>query len=151
MSAGGLRNFAHRYRILCVDDNEFGVYVNSAILRNEGYDVVSCSDAEKAAAIAKAQEQKEIDLAVLDYQMPMMNGAELAALCKAANPDTKVILYSGWLGIPKRELALADLFIQKSEGVQALLDGIEALLHQQATQPKPPAIEDNDANTRMEY
>src|SRR5262249_7585702 len=132
MSAGGLKNFAHRYRILCVDDNEFGVYVNSVILRNEGYDVVSCSDAAKAVAIAKAQ---EIDLAVLDYQMPVINGAQLAALCKAANPDTRVILYSGWLGIPKRELVLADLFIPKSEGVQALLEGIEALLHQR---PKPP-------------
>ena len=145
MSAGSSRNFAHRYRILCVDDNEFGVYVNSVILRNEGYDVVSCSDAEKAAAIAKAQ---EIDVAVLDYQMPVMNGAELAALCKAANPDTRVILYSGWLGIPKRELVLADLFIQKSEGVQALLEGIEALLHQR---PKLPPTEDNNTNMRMEY
>ena len=148
MIGGSLGNSAHRYRILCVDDNEFGVYVNAAILRNEGYDVVTCCDATKAAAIARAQ---EIDVAVLDYQMPAMNGAELAALCKAANPDTKVILYSGWLGIPKRELLLADLFIQKSEGVQALLEGIEALLSQLATGSEPPVTENSNANTRMEH
>jgi DNA-binding NarL/FixJ family response regulator len=76
---------------------------------------------------------EKIDVAVLDYQMPKMNGAELAAFCKAANPNTKVILYSGWLGIPKQELALADLFVQKADGLHALLEGIEALLAVNAT------------------
>src|SRR5438309_7800591 len=90
-----------RYRVLCVDDNEFGAYVQATILRREGYDVLACSDALEAAALAKAE---EIDLAVLSYGMSGMNGAELAAFCKAANPDMKVILLSEWLGIPKREL-----------------------------------------------
>jgi CheY-like chemotaxis protein len=107
-----------------VDDNQFGVYVNAIILRNEGYEVLACSDAGEAAAIV---ETEEIDVAVLDYQMPVMNGAELAALCKAANPEMKVILFSGYLGIPERELALFDLFVPKSEGIEALLEGIEAL------------------------
>ena len=113
------------YRVLCVDDNELGLYINGVILHNEGYDVLTCSDASKAAAIVKAQ---EIDLAVLDYQMPVMNGAELAAFCKAANPDMKVILFTSYVGVPNREFAFADLFIPKSEGIRALLEGIEALL-----------------------
>lgn len=114
-----------RYRVLCVDDNEFGLFVNTIILRNQGYDVVACTDVVKAAAIASSE---EIDLAILDYQMPVMNGAELAAICKAANPDMKVILYSGSVGMPKWELALADLFIAKADGIEALLEGIAALL-----------------------
>jgi hypothetical protein len=57
-----------------------------------------------------------------------MNGAELAAFCKAANPDTRIILISEWLGIPKRERAVADLFLQKSDDIHALLAGAEALL-----------------------
>jgi CheY-like chemotaxis protein len=125
MTAAAPKSSGQRiYRVLCVDDNQFGMYVNAIILRNEGYEVLTCSDAEEAAAIAEAE---EIDLAVLDYQMPVMNGAELAALCKAANPEMKVILFSGSLGIPKRELALFDLFVSKSEGIEALLEGIEAL------------------------
>ena len=67
-------------------------------------------------------------MAVLDYWLPGMNGAELAAVCKAANPDLKVILFSGHLGIPKRELAIVDAFIPKSEGIHALLEGVKALL-----------------------
>jgi len=115
----------HVYRVLCVDDNEVGVFVNSVILRNEGYEVVACCDSSKVAAIVQRQ---ELDLAVLDYCLPGMNGAQLAAVCKSANPDIKVILFSGHLGIPKRELAMVDAFIPKWEGIHALLEGIRALL-----------------------
>ena len=117
----------YRYRVLCVDGDQFGAYVEATILRREGYEVLACSDALEAAAIAKAQ---EIDVAVLSYRMPVMNGAELAAFCKAANPDMKVILLSEWLGIPKRELAIADLFMQKSDDMDALLAGVEILVEQ---------------------
>jgi len=130
---GSRGSVEHISRVLCVDDNELGLYVNAIILRSEGYDVLACSDVFKAAAIAKAE---EIDLAILDYQMPGMNGAELAAFCKAANPDTKVILFSGYLCIPKLELTLVDLFVPKSEGIRALLEGIEALLPRTRTLAK---------------
>jgi len=123
--AGSASSTDHTYRVLCVDDNELGLYVNAVILRSEGYDVLACSDALKAAVVA---EQEEVDLAILDYQMPAMNGAELAAFLKAVKPHMKVILFSGHLLIPKSELALADLFVPKSEGIMALLKGVEALL-----------------------
>src|SRR5262249_40072100 len=58
----------------------------------------------------------------------------LAAFCKAANSDIKVILFSGSQGIPRRELAVADQFVQKSDGVEALIEAIEALLAQSKTQ-----------------
>jgi CheY-like chemotaxis protein len=136
MTAARQKSGQHIYRVLCVDDNQFGMYVNAIILRNEGYDVLTCSDPGKAAAIAEAE---EIDLAILDYQMPEMNGAELAALCKATNPEMKVILFSGNLSIPKQELAFFDLFVPKSEGIEALLEGIEALLPGSRTRVRIPS------------
>lgn len=118
-------------RLLCVDDNELVAFVNATVLRNEGYEVLVCSDPVQAASIA---ESEEVDLAIVDYEMPEMNGAELAAVCKAANPEMKVILFSGSLIIPRDELAVADLFLQKGEGVGALLDGIQSLLAKSKTQ-----------------
>src|SRR5579871_3841123 len=79
MTSNGSKRSRYRYRVLCVDGDEFGAYVEATILRREGYEVLACSNALEAAAIAKAQ---EIDLAVLSYRMPVMNGAELAAFCK---------------------------------------------------------------------
>lgn len=127
MTPNSSKRSRYRYRVLCVDGDEFGAYVEATILRREGYEVLACSDALEAAAIAKAH---EIDVAVLSYRMPVMNGAELAAFCKAANPDMKVILLSEWLGIPKRDIAIADLFMQKSDDMDALLAGVETLVEQ---------------------
>jgi len=74
------------------------LHLNSSILRKKGYEVVVCHDAAAAVAIVKA---REIDLAILDFQMPTMNGSELAALCKAEHPEMKVVLFSGHLGMTK--------------------------------------------------
>lgn len=114
-----------RYRVLCVDDNQLALYMNMVILSDFGYEVIATSDVFSAVSIARAE---ELDLAILDYQMPEMNGAELAAFCKAANRNIKVILFSGCLNIPKAELASADMFVSKSHGVHALLESIETLL-----------------------
>jgi len=133
MKLNSSKRSRYRYRILCVDESEFGAYVEATILRREGYEALACSDALQAAAIANTQ---EIDLAVLSYGMTGMNGAELAAFCKAANPDMKVILVSEWLGIPKREIAIADLFMLKSDDMDALLAGVEILLEQNRFQAR---------------
>ena len=115
----------HQHRVLCVDDNELNVFVNATVLRSEGYEVVACSDPMRAAVIAHLE---ELDLAILDCEMPAMSGAELAAFCRAANPDIKIIIFSGTPTIPERELVFADLFVQKGEGVEVLLDAVKGLL-----------------------
>ena len=130
VTPAGRMQAKQKYRLLCVDDNEFGLFVNTTILRNEGYDVLACSDAVKAAAAANCE---KLDVAILDYDMPVMNGAELASVCKAANPDIKVIMYSGNVEMPKLAVAFADLFIHKADGVGVLLEGIAALLQTDAT------------------
>ena len=111
--------------VLVVDDDQVILHLNSSILRKKGYEVVVCRDAPAAVAIVKA---REIDLAILDFQMHTTNGAELAALCKAEHPEMKVVLFSGHLGMTKPELAFVDLFIAKSEGVLALLEAVKNLL-----------------------
>jgi CheY-like chemotaxis protein len=67
-------------------------------------------------------------LALLDYEMPQMNGGELAAAVKCGGLATKVILFSGSARIPQHDLAFVDRFVQKSEGVEVLLEVINSLL-----------------------
>lgn len=112
-------------RVLCVDDNAFNLFVITMVLRNQGYQVFGCTDSLRAASIAKSE---ELDFAILDYEMQDMNGAELAAFCKAVNPDIKVILFSGSPHIPNRDLAFVDLFVQKSDGVDDLLQAMKVVL-----------------------
>lgn len=126
----------HRQRVLCVDDNPFSLFVSTVVFRNQGYQVLACSDSLQAASISQSE---ELDLAVLDYEMPDMNGAELAAFCKAVNPDIKVIVFSGSMRIPSRELAFADLFVQKPDGVEGLLEAMEAVLAGEKVRSSIPA------------
>jgi CheY-like chemotaxis protein len=119
----------YQHRVLCVDNDELSLLMNATILRNEGYEVIACADPLRAASIA---ESEELDLAILDYQMPVMNGAELAVFCKVANPAIKVIIFSGSLAIPSSELLVADSFVQKGSGLPVLLNAVESLLKENA-------------------
>jgi len=117
-------NFGQR-RVLCVDDNALTMHLLSLILQQQGYDVLTSPDPITAIKVLK---QGAVDLALLDYEMPQMNGGELAAMVKCGGLATQVILFSGNARIPQHDLVFVDRFVQKSEGVKALLEAIESLL-----------------------
>ena len=117
-------NFGQRCRVLCVDDNALAMHLLSLILQQQGYDVLTSADPITAIRVLK---QGAVDLALLDYEMPQMNGGELAAIVKCGGLATRVILFSGSAGISQRDLAFVDRFVRKSEGIEALLEAIESL------------------------
>ncbi len=60
--------------MLVVDDTEGNRYVASRLLRAAGYDVLEAGDGSQALAVI---EQNEVDLFVLDINLPDMTGYEL--------------------------------------------------------------------------
>ncbi|MBC7955779.1 MAG: EAL domain-containing protein [Cytophagales bacterium] len=72
-------------KVLLVDDSRTSRTKYQRVLRNHGYAVVACEHAE--AALAKVASER-FDLAVIDYFMPGMNGADL---CRALRelPSTR--------------------------------------------------------------
>jgi CheY-like chemotaxis protein len=116
-----------RPRILCVDDNAAFLYLNCLVLQQHGYEVLTCTDPITAIDILQ---KKSVDLAVLDYDMPRMNGGELAAIARREGLVVKIILFTGRdkVQVPERDLAFVDLFVRKSDGVEALLSAVESLL-----------------------
>ena len=101
------------------------MHLLSLILQPQGYDVLTSPDPITAIQVLQ---QEAVDLALLDYEMPQMNGCELAAVVKCSGLAANVILFSGSAGISRRDLAFVDRFVQKSDGVEALLEAIESLL-----------------------
>ena len=120
-------NIGQRRRILCVDDNALAMHLLSLILeqQQQGYEVLTSSDPIMAIKVLR---QRAVDLVLLDYEMPHMNGGELAAIVKCGGLATKVILFSGSARISQHDLAFVDRLVQKSEGVEALLEAIESFL-----------------------
>jgi CheY-like chemotaxis protein len=129
MSANGTKSFTRfsgcAWRVLCVDDAEPALTLRSLILKTKGYAVTTSNS---AVQVAETFENGRFDLAVLDYEMPTMNGGQLAARLKTACPDLKVILYTGASSVACHDLHFVDALVHKSEGVEELLATIETFL-----------------------
>ena len=111
--------------VLCVDDNADGLAVRKALLEAKGYETFTASDGPTGIALA---EKHSFDLVVLDYQMPGMNGEEVALALKTRHPHLPIILLSGFTGqLPERLLQLVDAFVAKSESPAVLLSKVEQI------------------------
>ena len=111
--------------VLCVDDEEPRLLLTALILQASGYRVTALVNPCKAAKIF---EQKDIDLAVVDYHMAEMSGARLAAQLKTRSPEVKVVLFTGALQVPQPDLLSVDAVVHKSDGTETLLETVEGLL-----------------------
>ena len=85
------------YSILCVDDEKSVVDVLSTILTKSGYSVFTALRGEDAL---KLLNEKQFDLAIIDYKMPGMNGIDLLKKINALNIDVAVLLLTGYGTIP---------------------------------------------------
>ena len=69
------------------------------------------------------------DLALLDYQMPNLTGAQLAQKIKSTKPDVPVVLISGFSALPPFELIFVDAHVGRGATLDELLDTIHSLIH----------------------
>ena len=77
--------------IYVVDDNDTVRELVEMVLEPK-YHVVGFSNGHEAY---KAINTVTCDLIITDYEMPVMNGVELADLVKESSPDTPIMLCSG--------------------------------------------------------
>jgi two-component system, NtrC family, response regulator len=75
--------------ILVVDDEKNYLLVLSAVLEEEGYEVLTALSGPEAIEIQKAS---DIDLVLTDMKMPAMDGIDLLERIKAYDPDVPVII-----------------------------------------------------------
>lgn len=79
--------------ILVVDDEKNYLLVLSALLSEEGFDVLTTLDPEEAVKIVEAESPA---LIITDMNMPKMTGMELLEKVKEARPDTQVIVMTAF-------------------------------------------------------
>ena len=114
--------------ILVVDDELGSAEVLSLILEEEGYRAFCAVNGR--LALAQAQDVVP-DLVVVDYMMPLMNGAEFARALRA-DPQfaqTKIILNSGLPEVAIRDQFDGyDAFLRKPFKVERLLELVEQFI-----------------------
>ena len=80
--------------ILLVDDDTAVRDVTAAMLRELGYTVEEADSGERALRLLDAR--RHIDLAVIDFAMPAMTGAELARHVRSRMPALPVLFVTGF-------------------------------------------------------
>jgi DNA-binding response OmpR family regulator len=109
--------------ILCIDDDEAILRYEKALLETVGFAVLKAASAEQGLRLVT---MCECDAVLLDYDMPGMNGHEVALQIKRMRPDLIVIFVSSE-EIPMHSLALVDAFVPKLEASRQLLPMIAEL------------------------
>jgi PAS domain S-box-containing protein len=90
-------------RILVVDDDGAVRAFLADSLKGLGYDVVEAATGEEALALTESAVPA---LALLDYAMPGMNGAELAGALRSSRPDLSILFVTGYAESERLERAL---------------------------------------------
>lgn len=111
--------------LLFVDDNGLRQEVMTARLRLLGYRVLTASDGEEALATFTSN---HVDLAIVDYYMPGMNGDLVAIEMKNRKRNVPVIIFSGVFTLSEMVIALVDGFVSTSDEPDALIDKIAEVL-----------------------
>ena len=117
----------NRTTLLCVDDDPGIRELYEAMLGSHGYEVLLAEGGYEALNLFRSR-KKEIDAVISDYEMPGMNGAQLAAELKRYDPDIPVIVISGSLPVLEETPYFVDAAVPKGASVEKIVDHIEALL-----------------------
>ena len=102
MTGGNLLALAPtRPRIMLVDDEVQQLQMHACIITSCGYEVITAPDPFLAIHLAA---NEALNLAVLDYEMPGMNGYMLADKLRETTPALKIALCSGVVALPRKRL-----------------------------------------------
>jgi CheY-like chemotaxis protein len=106
-------------QILCIDDDVAGLAIRKMMLEAEGYEVFTAANGAEGL---ESIERRNIDAVILDYQMPQMNGAEVARSIREKWPDLPIVMLSGFPDdVPESALHLVNAFVTKGDGPERLL------------------------------
>jgi len=116
MNAGG--------KILLVDDNKDFRTVLRTALESKGYDIFEAGDGEEALDLMN---KTVVHMAIVDLDMPRMNGIEFSKHVKTRKPDFPIIMMTAYAQFysPGEILSAGvDAFLQKPVDLERLTKAI---------------------------
>ena len=101
-----------RKTILVIDDYETSAAGWGLYLHNAKYLVETAYGPEEGLQLFAI---RPIDLVLLDYAMPAIDGGQVAATMKQIKPNVPILMLSGVPRVPEQDLAYIDAFVQKGQ------------------------------------
>lgn len=90
-------------RVLVVDDLDDNRHLMQLMLRKAGFEVLVAASGSEALGIYR---DRPIDVALIDMQMPEMDGLELLSRLRAINPEAQVLVITSYGTIEKAVAAM---------------------------------------------
>jgi signal transduction histidine kinase len=112
--------------VLVVDDDEDVRRIFVAGLEAYGYRVYEAADGP--AALHMLEQGKTMDVAVMDFAMPRMNGAALAQAARRLQPDLPIVFASGYADTTAFEAVPGATILRKPIQIAELADAVRRTL-----------------------
>lgn len=137
---------------MCVDDDADTLRLRKRLLEAGGYSVLTANNGDEALRFVR--EENEIDLVVLDYMMPGMNGDELASKIRALDPNLLLVAVSAVGQLPESFVNAVNARVQKGKDPELLLSTIAGLFaradrKEKIEQKTVLCVEDEDLELTM--
>lgn len=136
-------------RLLVIEDDESIRETVGEALRNDGYEVLTCSDGAEALRLFTSETPEQVDLLVLDLMLPGIGGLDLCRELRRLDNSMPILMISARDTEVDRVLGLevgADDYLVKPFGLRELVARCRALLRrarQSASAPQATYCHDN--------
>ena len=110
--------------VLCVDDNEAILNLTKIVLEGKGFRVLAVNN---GVAALKTFAAFPVDAVILDYEMPGMNGGQVALAMKHIKPNIPKMLFSGCDSIPPEETKVFQDCCSKPTRILTLVEHVREL------------------------
>ena len=111
--------------LLCIDDDDQSLEIRKILFEASGYRVLTARGGADGLRLFRSH---PVDAVVLDYQMPEMNGGEVAVRMKTLRPQVPILMLSALPELPESAWQHVDGFVCKGESTARLLRIIEDLM-----------------------
>jgi CheY-like chemotaxis protein len=120
--------------VLYVNDNPKSLRLLASILEDCGFEVRTAAAPWAAIELIHSQ---TFALALLNYQLPDMTGAQLAQEIRGLDVSLPIILMSGLSSLPAGELAYVDAHIGRDSSVEDLTHLMRQLMNKDRSVAEP--------------
>ena len=115
-----------RRTILCIDDDVVGSTLRQALLQRAGYRVLIAASGTQGLEMAK---RHRVDLVLVDFALPDLNGLSVAALLRGIHSTKRVVMLSGHESKAPLNFRELDGFISKKTRVDRFLTAVARHVH----------------------
>ena len=127
-----------RPTLLWVDDFQPGLALYRSMFEGLGFKVLTATSGKQGLRLAT---ENLIDVVVTDYEMPGMNGEDMAVAIKALKPRVPVVLFTGSTLVPLSARRVIDAFCDKAGSRNQLSTTIHrVLLKKRIRTLQPPLV-----------